>query len=157
MEFISYNSYGVFNFKDSYSEILDKLFNLKYHAGEKEFLGKKNKTIYLEDIELQINFSEDSSRIETFEIEKGKFIHLGKNLFEFNYVEVLNNYSKIDKEIKISEDGFETKKFGFGIYRKLKNSNQINKIDNIIAFSKEYNEHEEEYDVDDIINFYLGE
>ena len=63
----------------------------------------------------------------------------------------------LDKELKINDEGFESKKFGFGVSRKLKNSEYTNKTDNIFAFSEAYINSEKDYDVDDIINFYLGE
>lgn len=157
MEFTSYKSFGNFNFNDNYSEVLKKLKDLKYHAGEKEFLGKRNKTIYVDDLDIQITFSENSIQIEYFEIEKGKFIHFGKNLLKLRFDEVQNDYLMLDKGIKINDEGFESKKFGFGVSRKLKNSEYTDKIDTIFAFSEEYISSEKGYDVDDIINFYLGE
>lgn len=157
MEFISYDSFGNFNFSDTYIEVQKKLGDIKYQVGEKEFLGKRKKTIYVDDFEMLITFSEKANKVESFEIDKGQFIHFGKNLLREKFDKVQSEYSQLDKEIKIDEEGFESKKFGFGVSRKLKYSEYTNEIDTIFAFSKEYADSNNEYDVDDIISFYLGE
>ena len=130
---------------------------MKYEIGEKEFLGKKKKTIYIEDFKLQITFSEDAKGIEFLEVSKQSFIHNGTDLSKLKFDEVQNIYSILDEQIKIEEDGFETQKFGFGVSRKLKDGEYTNQIDSLFAFSKEYSESEEDYDLDDIIKFYLDE
>jgi|LakMenEpi03Aug12_release.lakeMendotaPanAssembly.Ray.scaffolds.fasta_scaffold60837_6 hypothetical protein len=154
MKFISYECYGDLYLNDNFEIIKGKL-SVEYIIGDKEFLGKKNKTIYVNKYNLLIIFN-DYLKVRCFEIKEGSFIHLDKDLFKMDFEDVLTLYSSLDKDIIINEDGFETRKFGFGVSRKLRNSKYTNKIEFIIAFNEDYI-NEEEPDVDDIINFYLND
>lgn len=155
MELVSYKSYGDFEFSDTFEIVEKKASSKKHYVGEQEFLGKTNKIIFLENEETSIVFKEEKNQINFFEVSGRNFIHLGKNLFNLNYNDLLQLYSQLDEKIIIKDDGFETKKFGIGIYRKLKDAKYTNSVESIIAFCDDYTQ-ESEPSADDIINFYLN-
>ena len=157
MEYKSYDCLGEFYFSDSVQQTKDKLGNLEYEEGEIVFLEQKNKTIYIPKYKLLIAFDENEYSVDYFEIKNGDFIFNGINLFKTHFSEVFNKLKTLDEGLELNEEeGFNSKKLGLSVSKKLKDGHYLEKIEFVLAFSREYSNRAQE-DVDDIINYYLGD
>lgn len=159
MEFKSFESLGMFHFSDSLKAAKAKLGkDIQYKESESYHLSleKKNKFLHIEKYKLSITFHENKKSIEFIEMEKGKFIFKGIDLFKVPYTELLDKFHVLDENLKTDdESGFESKKFGFGVSRNLHNGNYSKYIKSAFAMSLEYIDRPIPSG-DDILMHYLG-
>mgnify|MGYP003576516461 FL=1 len=59
-----------FHFTDGIATIKEKLSGMEFEEGERVFMGKRSKTIFVDDQGLDITFKHDDGGIESFELTK---------------------------------------------------------------------------------------
>lgn len=159
MEFKSFESLGMFHFSDSLKVIKAKLGkDISFEESERHChsLEKKSKFLYIEKYELSIIFHDSKKSIAFMEIEKGKFIFNGIDLFKVPYIELLDKFHLLDDNLQVDdESGFESKKLGFGVSRNLRNGKYSKYIKSAFAMSLAYLD-QPIPSGDDILMHYLG-
>jgi len=112
--------------------------------------------LYVEALDMVIQFSVDGSGIRFFEFFQPKIELLcGDARVSGNYVEVLRQVRELDEDIEQDNDGFVSAKLGITVNRQLEGGLYSSKVEGLIVFSKDYFD-EPEADEDDFLKFYLG-
>ncbi len=157
--FKPYKSVGTLLFKDTYSEILNKLNNYQIFESYEEVIDRKYPRILVIELYLMINFNEDKESIRFFEfLDNDVDIDVVLNdisLFKSSYKVLERKISELDKNIEIDESGFKTNDFGFEVSRKLINNKYTDKIETLLLFSDKYNE-ESEIDLNELYRSITG-
>lgn len=157
MEINSFKNVDRFNFSDNYDIVKGKIEG-EFVEDFLEVIDKKYPRIYIENLDLMINFEEDSMSVRFFELfnEEKKITLEGSNL-------ILNDYSTIEKKIKekdlnvtINESGLESEFMGIVITRIMDEENYSNKVESFLIGNKSYFS-EEDIDLDDLYKSIMGE
>ncbi|RKR09070.1 hypothetical protein C8C83_0670 [Flavobacterium sp. 90] len=144
-------------FTDNFKEISNKLKEFKIEKGETMFMDKVNLTLFVEQLDLLITFSNNvGDSVECFEINRKNVFFEDMNLMKLKYDFLEEFIKKSDPDIIIDEEGFNSPKFGFGAYRGVNNSKYTLYPKSVIVFNNTYLSKEMPSE-DDIIKFYLGE
>jgi len=141
-------------FTDNFKEISNKLKEFKIEKGETMFMDKVNLTLFVEQLDLLITFNNKvGDSVECFEINK-KSIFFENMKLKYEFIEEF--VKKLDPNIIIDEEGFNSPKFGFGAFRTLSNDKYSLYAKSVIVFNNDYLSKEMPTE-EDIINFYLGD
>lgn len=157
MEIKSYIGIDNLLFTDNFKEISNKLKEFKVEKGETMFMDKVNLTLFVEQLDLLITFNNKAGdSVECFEINKKNVFFENMNLMKLKYEFLEEFIKKSDPAIIIDEEGFNSPKYGFGVFRKLNNGKYSVYAKSVIIFNSDYLSKEMPSE-DDIINFYLGD
>lgn len=155
MNITSYTAIDNINFSDSYKAVKAKL-EYDYEENTTEIMDITYPVLYVEALDMVIQFSEDSTSIRFFEFFQPKMELLcGDARLSGNYVEVLRQVRELDEDIEQDNDGFVSVKLGVTVNRQLEGGLFSSKVEGLIVFSKDYFD-EPEPEEDDFLKFYLG-
>jgi len=156
MKILPYQGLGELLFSDNVNLILSKLATYKVIKGNKLFMGVKQLSLHVKELNLSIVFdNEVGDVVESFEVTHGKVIFDEIDLFETNYESLKNKFKILDVNLVDKDDGFELPKFGFGVYLSLKDGSYSNYLGSVIVFNRDYL-NKKMPSVDDVIKYYLG-
>lgn len=153
MKIIPFKKVGQFNFSDDYKTII-KNINGNFKEDILEVIDKKYPRIYIEDLDLMVNFEEDSKRVRFFEFFKD-----AKEIFFEDIDLISKSYSYLEEEIRkkdpnitIEKSGLESEILGISI------SKEVNSdiVESVLLGSKSYIS-EQEIDLDDLYKSIMGE
>ncbi|WP_281989951.1 hypothetical protein [Aquimarina aggregata] len=148
---------GEFSFEDDYNAIKN---SIKFNFTEDilKVIDKKYPRIYIEDLDLMINFNEDFKSVRFFEFfkEAKELTYKDVNFFSQSYREVGKVIRENDPNIIINESGLESEKLGITISRIFKDKGYSDEIESVLIASQEYIS-EEGIDLDDLYKSITGE
>lgn len=158
MEIIPFKRVGNLKFNDSYKLIKEVLSKYEIVEDILEVNDKRYPRIYVKDLDLMINFNEDSNSIRFFEFFKDSknVFYNDLDLFSETYYLIEKEVKKQDSELNIEESGFESEKLGFVVSRLLDDNDYTNKIESLLIGSKSYFS-ESEIDLNDLYKSFMGE
>ena len=155
MNITPYAAVDNLSFTDNYKEVKVKLEH-DYEENTTEIMDITYPVLYVEALDMVIQFSEDASSIRFFEFFQPKMELLcGDIRLSGNYVEVLRQVREFDSDLEQDNDGFVSAKLGVTVNRQLEGGLYSSKVEALIVFSKDYFD-EPEADEDDFLKFYLG-
>jgi hypothetical protein len=157
MEIKSYIGINNLFFTDNFKEISNKLKEFKIEKGERMFINEVNLTLFVDELNLSIVFNNKSGdSVEYFEIDRKDVFFEDMNLMKLKYEFLKKFVEKTDSKISIVEEGFDSPKYGFGIYRGLRNGKYTLYPKSIIVFNKDYLSKKMASE-EDLLKFYLGD
>jgi hypothetical protein len=144
-------------FTDNFREISNKLKRFKIEKGERMFMDEVNLTLFVDELNLSVIFNNKSGdSVEYFEIDRKDVFFEDMNLMKLKYEFLKKLIEKTDPNIKVIEEGFDSPKYGFGIYRGLKNGKYTIYPKSVIVFNKDYLSKDLASE-ENLLKFYLGE
>lgn len=145
-------------FTDNFKTISNKLKGFKMVKGERMFMDKVNLTLFVNDLNLYIVFNNKSGdSVEYFEVNKKNVFFEEMDLMKLKYEFLKDFFKKADSNINFNtEEGFDSPKYGLGIYRELKDGEYTLYPKSIIVFNKDYLSKEMPSE-EDLLKFYLGD
>lgn len=156
MKILPYQGLGELLFSDNVNLILSKLATYKVIQGTKLFMGVKQLSMHVKELNLSIDFNNEvGDAVESFEVTRGKVIFDDIDIFKTSYTSLRNKFNVLDVNLINKDDGFELPKFGFGVYPSLKDGSYSNYPGSVIVFNRDYL-NKKMPSVDDVIKYYLG-
>ncbi|AXT61367.1 hypothetical protein D1816_13760 [Aquimarina sp. AD10] len=148
---------GEFNFEDDYNTIKNSI-KLNFKEDILEVINKKYPRIYIEDLDLMINFNEDFKSVRFFEFFKDaqELIYKDINIISESYKAIKKIIQESDPNVIVNESGLETETLGIKIARASKERGYSDEIESVLIGSKDYIS-EEEIDLNDLYKSITGE
>ena len=148
---------GEFNFKDNYNQIKRKI-NCSYREDVLEIIEKKYPRIYIEDLDLMINFNDDLESVRFFEFFKDS------QELTFNQIDLKSEpketvekvFRNNDPDVNLHKSILESKKLGITITYSEAQASIPNRIESVLIVDRDYNS-EEKIDLNDLYKSITGE
>ena len=146
-----------FNFSDNYNQIKEKI-DCNYKEDVLEIIEKKYPRIYIEDLDLMINFNEDLESVRFFEFFK-EAIELIFNQIDLKS-EPKETVEKVfrsnDLDVNLHKSILESKNLGITITYSAAQASIPNRIESVLIVERDYHS-EEKIDLNDLYKSITGE
>lgn len=157
MLIIPFIKVGKFNFNDNYDQIKGKI-DFSYREDVLEIIEKKYPRVYIENLDLMINFNEDLESVRFFEFFKDS------QDLTFNHIDLKSEpketlekvFRSNDPDVKLHKSILESKNLGITITYSEAQASIPNRIESVLIVDRDYHS-EEKIDLNDLYKSITGE